>query len=98
MKQVEVTKHSVQLCICGTVKAALLLGDDRVQYLVASSIYDTKPVHYLSMVSVRIEWIEVKKKAFNVDTNQWEEIKFLRMNFINNYNFTMGHVDVSDQL
>jgi len=82
----------------GTVKAALLLGDDRVQCLVASSVYDTKYVHYLSMVLIRIEWIEVKKKAFNVDTNQWEEIKFLRMNFINNYNFTMGHVDVNDQL
>ena len=98
VKQLEVTRRSEQLRVRGTVKAALLLGDDHVPCLVASSVYDTKPVHYLSMVSIRIEWIEVKKKAFNVDTNQWEEIKFLRMNFINNYNFTMGHVDVSDQL
>ena len=42
--------------------------------------------------------MEVKKKVFNVNNGEWEEIKFLRMNFINNYNFTMGHVDVSDQL
>ncbi|OEU12697.1 hypothetical protein FRACYDRAFT_243954 [Fragilariopsis cylindrus CCMP1102] len=95
VKQLEVTRRSEQLRVRGTVKAALLLGDDHVPCLVASSVYDTKPVHYLSMVSIRIEWIEVKKKAFNVDTNQWEEIKFLRMNFINNYNFTMGHVDVA---
>lgn len=52
VKQLEVTKRSEQLCVRGTVKAALLLGDDRVQYLVASSVYDTKPVHYLSMVSI----------------------------------------------
>ena len=42
MKQVEITKQSVQLCIYGTVKAALLLGDDSVPCLVASSVYDTK--------------------------------------------------------
>ena len=38
------------------------------------------------------------KKAWNIDTEQYREIKFLRMNFINNYNFTMGHVDITDQL
>ena len=40
----------------------------------------------------------MKKRAWNIDTEQYEEIKFLRMNFIHNYNFTMGHVDVTDQL
>ena len=74
------------------------MGDDGVPCLVASSVYDTKPVHYLSMISCRIEWLEVKKKVWNVDTCEYEEIKFLRLNFINNYNFTMGHVDVADQL
>ena len=98
VKQVEIAKRSEQLRVRGTVKAALLLSDDYVPCLVASSVYNTKPVHYLSMVSIRIEWIKVKKKVFNIDTNEWEEIDFLRMNFINNYNFTMGHVDVSDQL
>ena len=41
--------------------------------LVASSVYDSKPVHYLSMMLITIEWIEVKKKVYNVDpmhTNQ----------------------------
>ena len=50
------------------------------------------------MVSGRIKWIEVKKKVYDVESEKYEEVKFLRMNFINNYNFTMGHVDVSDQL
>ena len=52
VKQLEATKRSEQLCVHGTVKAALLLGDDRLQCLVASSVYDTKPVHYLLMVSI----------------------------------------------
>merc|ERR1711865_615504 len=60
--------------------------------------YDTKPVHYISMVSGRIEWIEITKKVYNVDNEQWEDVKFLRMNFINNYNHTMGQVDITDQL
>ena len=98
VKQEERKSRKEQIKVRGTVKAAILMGDDRVPCLIASSVYDTKPVHYLSMVSGRIEWIEVKKRVFNVDTNEWGEIKFLRMNFINNYNFTMGHVDVSDQL
>ena len=98
VKQEEKKSRKEQIKVRGTVKAAILMGDDRVPCLIASSVYDTKPVHYLSMVSGRIEWIEVKKRVFNVDTNEWGEIKFLRMNFINNYNFTMGHVDVSDQL
>ena len=35
-----------------------------------------------------------------VDSGQWKDIKFLRMDYIKNYNFTMamGHVDLSDQL
>lgn len=35
-----------------------------------------------------------------VDSGQWKDIKFLGMNYIKNYNFTMamGHVDLSDQL
>ena len=49
-------------------------------------------------ISFRIEWLEVKKKVLDVDTCKYEEIKFLRLNFFNNYSFTMGHVDVTNQL
>ena len=57
-----------------------------------------KPVHYLLMVSGRIEWLVIKKRAYNVNSGQWEAIKFFRINSINNYNFNVGHVDLSDQL
>jgi hypothetical protein len=52
------------------VKAAHLQGEDVVKCLVASSVYDTKPVHYPSMVSVKLEWVVVEKKVYNVDTQK----------------------------
>jgi hypothetical protein len=69
-----------------------------VSLVVASSVYDTKPVHYLSMVSMRLEWIVVEKEVYNVETGKKEVLRFLRLNFINNYSHTMGHVDIADQL
>ena len=82
----------------GTVKVAVLKGDDTCPDLVASSVYDTKPVHYLSMITEKIEWIEKEKPVYNVDSGQVEILKFLRLNYINDYNNTMGHTDIADQL
>ena len=39
-----------QLKVRGTVKAAVLEGDKGCPNLIASSVYDSKPVHYLSMI------------------------------------------------
>lgn len=47
------TGNDERLC-CGTVNAALLCGEDGITCLFASSVYDTKPVHYLLMVSKNI--------------------------------------------
>jgi hypothetical protein len=52
--QEEVKDRNKQITVRGTVKAAHLQGDDVVKCLLASSVYDTKPVHYLSMVSVKL--------------------------------------------
>ena len=49
--QEEVKNITQQRDVRGTVKAAVLEGDLGCPNLVASSVYDTKPVHYLSMVS-----------------------------------------------
>ena len=82
----------------GTVKAVVLEGDPRCPNLIASSVYDTKPVHYLSMISESIKWIVKEKKVFNVDSNEVETVRFLRLNQINDYNNGMGDVDIADQL
>ena len=91
--QSEVLNRKDQMKVRGTVKAAVLQGDPGCPNLVATSVYDTKPVHYLSMISEEVKWIEKEKEVFNVDTNQVECVKFLRMGHIDVYNGTMGDVD-----
>ena len=55
-----------------TVKAAVLEGDPGCPNLVESSVYDTKPVQYLSMVSESVEWVKVEKNVYNVETDETE--------------------------
>ena len=76
-----------------------MVGDPDCPNLIASFVHDTKPVHYLSMVSDCIKWIVKERKVFNVDTNQVEKLQFMRLNQINEYNNGMGDVlDLADQL
>ena len=63
----------------------------------ASSVYDTIPVHYLSMVSSDLKWVLTDKDVFNVDTGITEGLCFLRMNTIHNYNLSLSSVDVADK-
>ena len=72
--------------MCGTVKAAVLEGDPKCPNLVASSVYDAKPVHYLSMVSGEVKWVEVNKDVYNVNSGEVEQLKFLRLCHINKCN------------
>ena len=96
--QKEVISRAEQITVRGTVKAAVLEGDPNCPQLIASSVYDTKPVHYLSMTSTELKWVEVKKPVYNVDSGKIEKLSFLRMNHIDAYNREMGNVDVADQL
>jgi len=76
------------------VKAAILEGDLDRPNLIATSVYDTKPVHYLSMVSKKIEWIAKQHLVYNMETGRREVLRFLQLNQISNYNHSMGDVDV----
>ena len=96
--QQEVINRYAQIAVRGTVKAAKLVGDCDCPNLVASSVYDTKPVHYLSMVSKSIKWKKLERKVYNVDTNQVETMEFLRLNQIDAYNHGIGNVDLAAQL
>ena len=44
------------------------------------------------MVSELVEWVEVEKNVYNVETDETEGMKFLRLNQINKYNHQMGVV------
>ena len=65
---------------------AVIRGDKECPDLVDSSIYDTNPVHFLSMVCTKIKWLEKIRKVYNVDTIMIKTMKFLRMNNIDHYN------------
>ena len=61
--QAEQQSADDQRAVRGTVKSAVLVGDPDCPNLVASYVYDSKPVHYLSMVSSSIEWTAKEKNV-----------------------------------
>jgi len=82
----------------GTVKGAVLEGDDDMPGLVAVSYYDQKPVHFLSTICEEIRWIKLQRKVYCNETQSMVSFSFLRLNINNAYNKGMGEVDVADQL
>ena len=92
------TNRTKQLEVRGTVKAAKLEGDPDCPCLLATSVYDSKPVHYLSMISEEVKWVVKERDVFNKATRRMEPLQFLRLNQIDTYNYGMGSVDVADQL
>jgi hypothetical protein len=82
----------------GTVKAAVLKGDPDCPDLVAVSVYDTKPVHFISMVTDCIKWVTKSRKVWNKALGAMEAIEFLRLNVNDNYNGEMNDVDNADHL
>lgn len=62
VQQEEITKKDDLDRVRGIVKVAKLEVDPECSCLIASSVYDTNPVHYLNMVSDMVKWI-VKEKS-----------------------------------
>ncbi len=82
----------------GTVKLAVLEGDDDCPNLVAASVYDQKPVHFLSMACKDVKWIVKERSVWDPQLKNTVKIKFLRLNINDEYNNEMNDVDISDQL
>ena len=70
--QQELTNQTTIEQVQGTVKATKLEGDPDCPCLIASSIYDAKPVHYLSMITDVIKWIVKERPVYNIDTKRVE--------------------------
>jgi hypothetical protein len=49
----------------GTTKAAALEDDPECPNVVVFSVYDTKPVHFLSTSVKSLKWIEKAKKVYD---------------------------------
>ena len=62
----------------GTVKAAVLKEDTKVKDMVAFSVYDTKPVHFLSTAARSLKWMRKKRKVYDSNLGQMVEIEFLK--------------------
>ena len=81
-----------------TVKVAVLKGDSSIKDLVAISFYDSKPVYFLSSVIPEVKWSTVHKKVYSKVLDKKISLKFLRPNFVDDYNQDMNSVDRADQL
>ena len=97
MQHIEKDKKKA-LALKGTVKAAVLEGDNRCPQLVACSFYDSKPVHFISMIADSIEWITKERTVFDKDDQVVTAMEFLRLNMTDDYNNNMHEVDIADQL
>ena len=82
----------------GLTKAAVLEGDAECPNLVAFSVYDTKPVHFLSMSCTELKWIEKVKIVFDKKEEKRVQLRFLRCKVNDDYNNGMNGVDMADQL
>jgi len=67
VKQEEEKNRKKQINVRGVVKAVVLKGDPECPDLVDSSVYDTKSVHFLSMVCKEVSWVVKERLVYNVD-------------------------------
>ena len=82
----------------GTTLATKLHDSDACPDLFAVSIYNTKPVHILSIAAECVEWIVKEKEVWSNRIKMKAMMKFLRLNVIEDYNMNMNSTDIADQL
>jgi hypothetical protein len=91
-------KRNEQAAVRGRTKAAVLENDPECKDLVAFSVYDTKPVHFLSTACTNLCWKEKEKRVYDKDAGVNVVMKFLRTEMQDSYNHIMNHVDRADQM
>jgi hypothetical protein len=77
--QKEVKSRTAQDAVRGTVKVALLKNDPEVPNVIACSVYDTKPVHFLTTVAPKVDWIVKERKVWSKAKLSNIHIKFFRL-------------------
>jgi Transposase IS4 len=82
----------------GTVKVAVLKGDENCPNMIAASVYDAKPVYFISMIHKEIKWVKNINRVYSKVTKKMEDNLFLRLNINTDYNHKMNSVDSADQL
>ena len=82
----------------GTFISAELVGNSKCPSLTSVSVYDTKPVHFLSMEVDHIKWTENKIEVYDRSIGPMTTMKFLRINVNDDYNYGMGGADIADHM
>ena len=95
--QKEVNGVQEKQALTSTAKSAVLTGDDACPNLIAFSVYNSKPVHFLSTASTEIKWITKDRKIFDYSVDDCVPMKFLRTNIQEMYNYGMNKIDLGDQ-
>ncbi len=98
--QYEAQAKEDQARLRGTTKAAVLSGVPALEDcpLVACSVYDSKPVHFLTTCAERIKWITKSKPVYDKTSGIVRDAEFLRLSINDSYNNKMNKVDQADQL
>jgi Transposase IS4 len=92
-------KNKTELrAVRGTTIGAVLKGDDGCPDILAVSVYDSKPVNFVSTIHKEIKWVVNEKDVYSLESGTTESNKFLRLNVNKDYNFKMNAVDRADQL
>ena len=82
----------------GETKAEVLEGDNDFHRLVAFSVYDSKPVHFLSMAANKLAWERNERPVYDKTKGKVVNMPFYRTSVQNFYNHYMNSVDTADQL
>lgn len=95
--QKEVTGVLEKQALTGTLKAAVLIGDNKCPALLACSVYDSKPVHFLSTAAKEIKWLTKDRQVHDYTIDDRVSMLFLRTNMQEMYNYGMNKIDLGDQ-
>ena len=82
----------------GTVKVAVLKGDNMSSDLVVASCYDQKPFCMISSKCDKVSWTPVAKKVWSSNLKQNVDFTFLCWSLSHGYNFEMNDNDIANQL
>ena len=96
--QREVTRKADLEKARGTLKAAQLVGDPKINGLISLSLYDSKPFYMMTMTCEKVEWILKNRKLWDKNLMKMVDKPFYRLNIVDDYNIHMNNVDVADQL
>ena len=80
------------------MKAAVLDSVPDLPGLVTMLLYETKPVHFLSVYYNAIEWIQKTRQVYDPETKMVCDAHFLRLNVNDSYSYNMNLVDLRYQL